>query len=182
MFLAGEAEAVAEVRAHYHEAGASSFALHDAQLVLRAVVWPRQLAEAQGLRGRRDGRAGAPGWNRGRGLLVGHAALHVRRRRQARDGGDAARAGGGFERAGVHFWDAGRLRDGVAEPGKTLAETLLDSAASGGDPEIVRMALERIDWPPDDPRWYRILWSPLVFWNHIERHHGVLGQLREPEP
>ena len=64
---------------------------------------------------------------------------------------------------------AGRLPNGAAGPGKTLAETLLDSAASGGDPEIVRMALDGIDWPADDPRWYRILWSPLVFWNHIAR-------------
>ena len=52
---------------------------------------------------------------------------------------------------------AGRLREGTVEPGKTLAETLLDSAASGGDPEIVKLALECIDWPPDDPRWCRIL-------------------------
>ena len=62
---------------------------------------------------------------------------------------------------------AGRLREGTVEAGKTLAETLLDSAASGGDPEIVGLALERIDWASDDPRWYRMLWSPLVFWNHL---------------
>ena len=62
---------------------------------------------------------------------------------------------------------AGRLREGTVESGKTLAETLLDSAASGGDPEIVGWALERIDWASDDPRWYRMLWSPLVFWNHL---------------
>ena len=43
----------------------------------------------------------------------------------------------------------------------TLAESLLWSGASGGDPEIVRMALEKIDWPRDDPRWFWILWRPL---------------------
>jgi hypothetical protein len=33
-FVAGEAEAVAEVNAHYRNADAAAFALHDAQLVL----------------------------------------------------------------------------------------------------------------------------------------------------
>jgi ankyrin repeat protein len=51
--------------------------------------------------------------------------------------------------------------------GKTLAEELLEFGASGGDPEIVRMALERVTWPRDDPRWFWILGSPLSFWNHI---------------
>lgn len=48
-----------------------------------------------------------------------------------------------------------------------VAEELLRFAASGGDPEIVRMALDRIDWPRDDPRWFRILTEPLSFWHHI---------------
>ena len=42
--------------------------------------------------------------------------------------------------------------DGVG--GETVAEQLLWGAACGGDPEIVRMALERVDWPRDDPRWF----------------------------
>lgn len=62
---------------------------------------------------------------------------------------------------------AGRLAEGVVERGRTLAENLLDAAASGGDPAIVRMALERLDWPPEDPRWYSMLSDPLAFWNHI---------------
>jgi ankyrin repeat protein len=62
---------------------------------------------------------------------------------------------------------AGRLAEGVVERGRTLAENLLDAAASGGDPAIVRMALERIDWPPEDTRWYSMLSDPLAFWNHI---------------
>jgi ankyrin repeat protein len=45
--------------------------------------------------------------------------------------------------------------------GSTVAEQLLWSGASGGDPEIVRMALERIDWPREDPRWFWMLWRPL---------------------
>ena len=62
---------------------------------------------------------------------------------------------------------AGRLRDGAVDTGTTLAETLLGTGATGGDPEIVRMALARIDWPRDDPRWYWKLQDPLCFWNHM---------------
>ena len=45
---------------------------------------------------------------------------------------------------------AGRLQPGTIREGSTLAETLLETAGSGGDPEIVRMAQERIDWPRDE--------------------------------
>lgn len=62
---------------------------------------------------------------------------------------------------------AGRLPEGMASPGKTVAEDLARFGADGGDPEIVRMALERIDWPRDDSRWHWALASPLAFWNHI---------------
>jgi hypothetical protein len=61
----------------------------------------------------------------------------------------------------------GSLPGGIVSPGKPVAEELLNFGASGGDPEIVRMALERIDWPRDDPRWFRILAQPLNFWHHI---------------
>jgi hypothetical protein len=61
----------------------------------------------------------------------------------------------------------GPLPAEMAATGKTLAEELLEFGASGGDPEIVRMALERVNWPRDDPRWFWILGSPLSFWNHI---------------
>jgi ankyrin repeat protein len=54
--------------------------------------------------------------------------------------------------------------DGVG--GDTLAEQLLWGSACGGDPEIVRMALERVDWPRDDRRWFHILEQPLRIWNH----------------
>jgi ankyrin repeat protein len=61
----------------------------------------------------------------------------------------------------------GRLPEEKAVAGKTVAEELLEFGASGGDPEIVRMALEHVNWPRDDPRWFWILGSPLSFWNHI---------------
>jgi ankyrin repeat protein len=54
--------------------------------------------------------------------------------------------------------------DGVG--GDTLAEQLLWGAACGGDPEITRLALERVDWPRDDPRWFTMLEQPLRIWSH----------------
>jgi ankyrin repeat protein len=56
--------------------------------------------------------------------------------------------------------DAGRLRKGSFQAA-SLAEELLWAGARGGDPEIVRMALDRIDWPRDSPHWFGMLWSPL---------------------
>ena len=50
--------------------------------------------------------------------------------------------------------------------GDTLAEQLLWGAACGGDPEIVRMALDRVEWPRDDPRWFTMLEQPLRTWTH----------------
>jgi ankyrin repeat protein len=61
----------------------------------------------------------------------------------------------------------GVLPKGIVSSGKPVAEELLHFGASGGDPEIVRMALERIDWARDDPRWFRPLMEPLYFWHHI---------------
>ena len=52
---------------------------------------------------------------------------------------------------------------------RMVAEQLLGSAACGGDPEIVRLALEHLDWPRDDPRWFGILEQPLRIWNHGSR-------------
>ena len=45
--------------------------------------------------------------------------------------------------------------------GEKVAEQILWSGASGRSAEIVRMALDRIDWPRDDPRWFWMLWRPL---------------------
>jgi ankyrin repeat protein len=60
---------------------------------------------------------------------------------------------------------AGRLPEGAVPPGSSVAEQLLDGDC--GDPEIIRMALARIDWPPDHHRWKSALRAPLAFWNHI---------------
>jgi hypothetical protein len=45
--------------------------------------------------------------------------------------------------------------------GHTVAEQLLWGGASSLCAEIVRMALEHVDWPPEDPRWFWMLWRPL---------------------
>ena len=45
--------------------------------------------------------------------------------------------------------------------GRTVAEQLLWGGASALSAEIVRMALEHVDWPPDDPRWFWMLWRPV---------------------
>ena len=47
-----------------------------------------------------------------------------------------------------------------------VAEQLLGAAARGGDPEILRMAMDRVNVPPGDPRWNALLSAPLGFWNH----------------
>ena len=55
--------------------------------------------------------------------------------------------------------------DGHLDPndfsGRTVAEQLLWGGASALSAEIVRMALEHIDWPPDDSRWFWMLWRPV---------------------
>jgi ankyrin repeat protein len=59
---------------------------------------------------------------------------------------------------------AGEL-DAHLEPndfsGRTVAEQLLWGGASSLSPDITRMALEHVDWAPDDPRWFWMLWRPL---------------------
>lgn len=52
---------------------------------------------------------------------------------------------------------AGRTPAGFVAPGSTVAEDLLWGAMGNASPAIVRLALERVDWPPDDRRWYRFL-------------------------
>jgi ankyrin repeat protein len=61
--------------------------------------------------------------------------------------------------------DAGRLPPGAVPPGRTVAEELLDGEC--GEPEIIRLALARIDWPPEDSRWYNALRGPRSFWSHV---------------
>ena len=52
--------------------------------------------------------------------------------------------------------------DGAA--GGSLGEQLLWGSACGGDPEILRLALERVDWRRDDPRWFNMLEQTLRHW------------------
>jgi hypothetical protein len=83
---------------------------------------------------------------------------------------------GGFADAGVvgHFglMDPARqmLADEASESlqprtvergGSGAAQSLLVSGADGGQPEIVKLALEHLDWPPNDPRWHWNLMRPL---------------------
>jgi ankyrin repeat protein len=56
---------------------------------------------------------------------------------------------------------AGRLRPRTVPDGGTVAARLLDCGADGGRPDIVRLALEHLDWPPDDERWQWNLMRPL---------------------
>ncbi|HEY7192035.1 MAG TPA: ankyrin repeat domain-containing protein [Vicinamibacterales bacterium] len=75
-------------------------------------------------------------------------------------------------------WIAGlyRCRDKVAtlfanaaDP-RRLAEDMIEQAACGGDPEIVRAVLDHITWPRDDPRWFTVLEQPLRIWHHGSSH------------
>ncbi len=60
--------------------------------------------------------------------------------------------------------------DQPAFMGLNLVEQLLWAGACGGSPEIVAMALERINWPRNDPRWFGMLDQPLRIWNHGPGH------------
>ena len=64
------------------------------------------------------------------------------------------------------YRQTGLIREMLAS-GKADAAEILRHAAGGGDPEIVGMALERIDWPSQDARWFGMLTRPLYFWHHI---------------
>ena len=57
----------------------------------------------------------------------------------------------------------------LTPPGGTVAEDLLWTAAGGGDPKIVKMALDRIDWPRTDTRWGWPLWQAFTCDGGIER-------------
>lgn len=64
------------------------------------------------------------------------------------------------------YRQASLVRDMLAS-GKADRAEILRFGASGGDPEIVRLILDRIDWRHDDPRWFGIVTEPLYFWHHI---------------
>src|SRR5262249_7233121 len=50
------------------------------------------------------------------------------------------------------------------------AEGLLWAAACGGDPDLVELALQYVDWSREDPRWFGMLEQPLRLWNHSSGH------------
>lgn len=62
------------------------------------------------------------------------------------------------------FGDTPLPKDGFSSG--PVAEQLLGAAARGGDPEILRMAMERVQIPDGDPKWNGLLAAPLGFWNH----------------
>lgn len=62
------------------------------------------------------------------------------------------------------------VRPTLEETGPAGLRDLLWGGACGGDPEIVRLCLERIDWPRADPRWFEILDQPIRLWNHGPGH------------
>jgi ankyrin repeat protein len=64
------------------------------------------------------------------------------------------------------YRQTGLVRDMLAH-GKADPTEVLRFGASGGEPEIVGVALERIDWPPEDYRWFGMVTEPLYFWHHI---------------
>jgi ankyrin repeat protein len=64
---------------------------------------------------------------------------------------------------------AGRLAEGAVSPGGSVATALLESAADGGHVELVRMALDHVDWPPGDVRWQWMLMRPLGHHSASER-------------
>ena len=55
--------------------------------------------------------------------------------------------------------------------GTTVAEHLLWGAVCSGDVEIVRAALEYVDWPPEDEHWYEMLDQPLRSWSKQADSH-----------
>lgn len=45
-----------------------------------------------------------------------------------------------------------------------LMEGILWGAACGGDPSVVGVCLRKLDWAPDDPRWYGLIIQPIRLW------------------
>jgi ankyrin repeat protein len=56
---------------------------------------------------------------------------------------------------------AGRLRLRSTPEGIPIAARLLSCAADGGHVDVVRLALDHLDWPPNDERWHWNLMRPL---------------------
>ncbi|MGC2401703.1 MAG: ankyrin repeat domain-containing protein [Acidobacteriaceae bacterium] len=63
--------------------------------------------------------------------------------------------------------DRGTFAGSAALTEGSVVEDLLRFGGDGGAAEIVRMALERVDWSRHDVRWFHMLAAPLSFWHHI---------------
>jgi ankyrin repeat protein len=59
--------------------------------------------------------------------------------------------------------------DSEASSVQSVANQLLYYSASSQSVDIVRMALDHIDWAPDDPRWFWMLFRPVVYYNPQRR-------------
>ena len=68
----------------------------------------------------------------------------------------------------------------LAESGAAIARDLVWGAIEKPSPEIVRLGLEHIDWPPNDPQWYGLLENGLYLGpasdrrRHLEAYALVL--------
>jgi len=69
---------------------------------------------------------------------------------------------------------ASRCRMGCS-PASHWAKNSCGRGLAAAIPRIVRMALELVDWPRDDPRWFGILEQPLRIWNHGSGHSDNNG-------
>ena len=69
--------------------------------------------------------------------------------------------------------------EGVGSP---VAEEMLGAAACGGDPDIVRAALDRVAWARGDPRWFGVLEQPLRIWSHGHPDWPEQGRDRDTYP
>lgn len=56
---------------------------------------------------------------------------------------------------------AGHLHARVVWPGGTVAAALLQAGADAGRPDIVRLAVDHLEWPTGDQRWHWSLLRPL---------------------
>jgi hypothetical protein len=63
----------------------------------------------------------------------------------------------------------------IDDSGQDVAAQLLGGAVSGGGSEIVRLALERINWARDDERWFSILEEPIRRGGDLACFNIVLG-------
>jgi ankyrin repeat protein len=61
---------------------------------------------------------------------------------------------------------AGGVPDGAVWPGGSVAYAVLEAAADGGHVDLVRMALDHLDWQAGDARWQGMLMRP--FGKHQE--------------